>query len=167
MFKKVKESIVIALSIVMFSIPMLVPIAVSAVDCTATPPASTDPPGCTAPKTGATAGSGADIRSNLCGGADLNADSAGANCATNVDQVGAKDANDLIKNVINIFSLVVGIVAVIMIIVAGFRYITSGGNDGNVSTAKNTILYAVIGLIVVALAQIIVRFVLAKATTRG
>ena len=51
-----------------------------------------------------------------------------------------------------------------MIIVGGFKYITSGGNDGNVSTAKNTILYAVIGLVIVALAQIIVRYVLGKAT---
>jgi hypothetical protein len=52
-----------------------------------------------------------------------------------------------------------------MIIVAGFRYITSGGKQESVTGAKNTILYAVIGLIIVALAQIIVRFVLNKATT--
>ena len=71
---------------------------------------------------------------------------------------------DLIKKVINIFSLVIGVVAVIMIILGGFKYITSGGDSGNVTGAKNTILYAVIGLIIVALAQIIVRFVLQNAT---
>lgn len=71
---------------------------------------------------------------------------------------------DMIKKVINIFSLVIGVVAVIMIILGGFKYITSGGDSGNVTGAKNTILYAVIGLIIVALAQIIVRFVLQTAT---
>lgn len=73
--------------------------------------------------------------------------------------------NAIIRLVINIFSLVVGVVAVIMIIIGGFKYITSGGDSGNVSSAKNTIMYALIGLIIVALAQIIVRFVLQKVTT--
>lgn len=72
--------------------------------------------------------------------------------------------NNIIKTVINVFSLIVGIVAVIMIIIGGLKYITSGGDSGNVTGAKNTILYAIIGLIVVALSQIIVRFVLEKAT---
>jgi hypothetical protein len=72
--------------------------------------------------------------------------------------------NNIIKTVINIFSLIVGIVAVIMIIIGGLKYITSGGDSGNVTGAKNTILYAIVGLIVVALAQIIVKFVLEKAT---
>jgi len=70
----------------------------------------------------------------------------------------------IITTVINIFSLVVGVVAVIMIIVGGFKYITSGGDSGNVSGAKNTILFAIVGLVIVALAQVIVRFVLNKAT---
>jgi uncharacterized membrane protein len=82
-------------------------------------------------------------------------------CNTNAN---ASKLNTLIKNIINIFSILVGIVAVIMIIVGGFRYITSGGDSGNVTTAKNTILYAIVGLVIVALAQFIVRFVLEKST---
>lgn len=70
--------------------------------------------------------------------------------------------NDLIKLVINIFSLVVGVVSIIMIIVGGLRYIISGGDSGNVTSAKNTILYAIVGLVVVALAQVIVRYVLGR-----
>jgi uncharacterized membrane protein len=70
----------------------------------------------------------------------------------------------IIETVINVFSIVVGVVSVIMIIIGGLKYITSGGDSGNVSGAKNTILYAIIGLVVVALAQIIVRFVLDTAT---
>jgi hypothetical protein len=68
----------------------------------------------------------------------------------------------LVADIINIFSWVVGIAAVIMIMVGGFKYITSTGDSGNVTSAKNTILYAIIGLVIVALAQIIVRFVLNK-----
>lgn len=70
--------------------------------------------------------------------------------------------NQIIADVINIFSLVVGVVSVIMIIVGGLKYITSGGDSGSVGGAKNTILYAIIGLVIVALAQVIVRFVLGQ-----
>lgn len=73
--------------------------------------------------------------------------------------------NRIIRTIINIFSIIVGAVSVIMIIYGGFKYITSGGNDTNVSSAKSTILYAVVGLIVVALAQVIVRFVLTQTGT--
>ncbi len=72
--------------------------------------------------------------------------------------------NQIIVTVINIFSLVVGVISVIMIIIGGLKYITSGGDSGNVTSAKNTILYAIIGLVVVALAQIIVRFVIERVT---
>ena len=74
--------------------------------------------------------------------------------------------NGIIRLVINIFSLIVGVIAVIMIIIGGLKYITSGGDSGNVTGAKNTILYAIIGLVIVALAQIIVRFVLQKVTSQ-
>jgi hypothetical protein len=71
-------------------------------------------------------------------------------------------ALEIIQDVINIFSLIVGVVSVIMIIIGGLKYITSGGDSGNVTGAKNTILYAVIGLVVVALSQFIVHFVLGR-----
>ena len=52
-----------------------------------------------------------------------------------------------------------------MIVVGGLKYITSGGDSSNVTGAKNTILYAIIGLIIVALAQLLVRFVLRTVTS--
>ncbi len=70
--------------------------------------------------------------------------------------------NNIITTVINIFSLVVGVVSVIMIIIGGLKYITSGGESNNVTSAKNTIMYALIGLVIVVLAQVIVRFVLTR-----
>lgn len=64
----------------------------------------------------------------------------------------------LIKHIVNILSAVIGVVAVIMIMVGGFRYVTSGGSDSSVTSAKNTILYAIIGLVIVALSQLLVHF---------
>jgi cytochrome bd-type quinol oxidase subunit 2 len=102
-----------------------------------------------------------NIQDSLCSGAELS--TTATDCATSTADAGSS-VNDLIADVINIFSLVVGVVSVIMIIYGGFRYITSGGESNSVSSAKNTILYAIIGLVIVALAQFIVRFVLGRVT---
>jgi hypothetical protein len=112
-----------------------------------------------------TGNTGVDIQNSTCKGSalDLKGDTQATDCTTVAAGTGEK-ANSLIATVINLFSVVVGIISVIMIIYGGFRYITSGGESGNISSAKNTILYAIIGLIIVALAQFIVKFVLAKAT---
>lgn len=109
----------------------------------------------------------ADVPNAVCSGAsNLQVSTAptGSDCSTNAEDTESK-VNSLITTIINIFSVVVGIVAVLFIVYGGFRYITSGGDSGNVTSAKNTILYALIGLIIVALAQVIVKFVLAKATS--
>lgn len=89
----------------------------------------------------------------------------GANNAAGVPGTTAspgKTLTDTIANIVNLISVAVGAAAVIMIIIGGFRYVTSGGKEESVKGAKNTILYALVGLLVVALAQIIVRFVLNK-----
>lgn len=70
--------------------------------------------------------------------------------------------NKTIATVINILSFIIGVAAVIMIIIGGFKYVTANGDSGNVNSAKDTILYAIVGLVVVALAQFIVKFVLSK-----
>ena len=107
----------------------------------------------------------ASIQDCLAQGTNLDASvDANGNCngKQSTAQGGVK-INSIVKTVINIFSLIVGIVAVIMIIWGGLKYITSGGDSGKVTGAKNTILYALIGLVIVAIAQLIVRFVVAKA----
>src|SRR5689334_12571760 len=106
-----------------------------------------------------TGGGTPDVKGNLGCGANLQVDS--SNCATDTSGGTAKIQN-IVTTVINIFSVIVGIVAVIMIIFGGFKYITSGGDSSNITGAKNTIVYAVIGLVVVALAQFFVQFVLNK-----
>jgi len=57
---------------------------------------------------------------------------------------------------------IIGIAAVIMIIIGGFRYVFSAGNEKAVASAKDTILYAIIGIVVASLAFAIVNFVLAS-----
>lgn len=117
--------------------------------------------------TGVVAAQGANPQGAICRGADTlqieSGNATDAECNT-LEQGSTDKVNQLITQIINIFSVVVGIVAVVMIIYGGLKYITSGGDSGNVTGAKNTILYAIIGLIIVALAQFIVRFILAKTS---
>lgn len=63
-------------------------------------------------------------------------------------------------NILTAVYMVAGIVAVIVIIVGGIRYTTSNGDAAGVKSAKNTILYAVVGLIVIIMASAITQFVI-------
>lgn len=87
-------------------------------------------------------------------------------CGSNADAAVCKAQNEdnatsMITIVINILLFVIGIIAVIMIIVGGIRYTLSNGNASSTKEAKDTILYAVIGLIVAMMAYAIVNFVVA------
>ena len=104
-----------------------------------------------------------EINNGLCTGANLQV-TPDSSCNSNNSGSATDQLNKIVHTVINLLSVVVGIVAVVMIIVGGLRYVTSGGNDTSVTSAKNTILYAIIGLIIVALAQVLVRFTLHKLT---
>ena len=75
------------------------------------------------------------------------------------------DINDLIAAAVNILSWLVGIAAVFMIIIAGFKYISANGDANSISSAKTTLVYALIGLAVAAVAQLLVQFVLNQTTT--
>jgi cytochrome bd-type quinol oxidase subunit 2 len=141
MIKKMKNVILVIASVATIAVPALVPaVAFAATD---------------------------QIGTGLDCGSQFNVNNIGGNTTSDcpIDATGTGDRlNHILTLVVNIFSLIVGIVAVIMIIVGGLRYITSGGESSNVSTAKNTIIYAIVGLVVVALAQFIVHFVLAKVS---
>lgn len=65
-----------------------------------------------------------------------------------------------ILNIINAIIGVLGLVAVVVIIIGGVQYMTSSGDAGKVKKAKDTILYGVIGLVIVILAFAIVNFVI-------
>lgn len=139
MLTKLKRIVLTVAAVFAVAAPALVPVTVSAAG---------DP----------------NISQGLACGANFTLDTTGAqSCASDASSGASFTA--LIKKVINIFSVIIGVIAVIMIIVGGLKYITSGGESSNVSGAKNTIIYAIVGLIIVALAQFIVHFVLANAST--
>ena len=61
-----------------------------------------------------------------------------------------------------LLTIVVAIASVIMIIIGGIQYVISSGDPTNIGNAKNTILYAIIGLVIALLARGIISFVLVK-----
>ena len=64
------------------------------------------------------------------------------------------------RQVTNTILYIVGIIAVIMLIIGGIKYVVSGGDSKKVTDAKNTVLYAIIGLVIAFLAFAIVNFVI-------
>ena len=79
-------------------------------------------------------------------------------CASKDEGSTREAAAGEVQTVVNFILFLLGIVAVIMIIYGGFRYVASGGDPTGTQNAKNTILYAVIGLIVAMLSYAIVNF---------
>lgn len=111
--------------------------------------------------------SGTDIQNNIACGTDLSIDQT-TNCNAQSDTSGgASKVNSIITTIVRVFSAIVGVISIIMIIVGGFQYITSGGDSNKITNAKNTIVYALIGLVFVALAQFLVQFVLNKVAGSG
>ncbi|AHB42191.1 hypothetical protein RAAC3_TM7C00001G0333 [Candidatus Saccharibacteria bacterium RAAC3_TM7_1] len=89
------------------------------------------------------------------------------NVTKGLNATGASNGKNLqknIKTVVNVILFLLGAIAVIMIILGGVRYVLSNGEASQVTAAKNTILYAVIGLIVALLAYAIVNFVVDQFT---
>ena len=84
---------------------------------------------------------------------------AGGSC--DVDE-GNTGISSVITTIIDVLSIIVGAVSVIMIIIGGLRYITSSGDSAAVTSAKNTILYAIVGLVIVIFAQAIIAFVVGR-----
>lgn len=83
-------------------------------------------------------------------------DARGDNVPSNL----ATGDGSLVKKIINTMLYAIGILSVIMLIFGGFRYVVSSGNKEAVSSAKNTILYAIVGLLVAIFAYAIIGFVL-------
>jgi hypothetical protein len=94
-----------------------------------------------------------------CDTSNLNIQS-GADCAQ-----GSGQSSDLFgegsifQKVTNILLFLIGAISVIMLIIGGIRYVVSGGDQAQVTGAKNTILYAIVGIIVAFLAYAAVNFV--------
>lgn len=78
---------------------------------------------------------------------------------------GEASITDTIRSFLNILSLLAGVATVVMMMIAGFKFITSQGDSGAISSARNTALYALVGMVIVLFSQLIVRFVLTSTTS--
>jgi len=89
-----------------------------------------------------------------------------AACQSNAQSAICKSRSDslpgILKNIISTLIFLIGAISVLMIVIGGLRYVTSGGDSSGLTGAKNTILYAVIGLVVAISSFAIVNFVLGK-----
>ena len=92
----------------------------------------------------------------------------GAQSAKGIDQ-----ASDLFgpsgtfNTITNVLLFAVGAISVIMLIIGGIRYVVSGGDSTAVQSAKNTILYAVVGIVICLLAYAVIGFVIGSFTNSG
>ena len=84
----------------------------------------------------------------------------GVGGASNVCAGTGDEVEPFIKSAVNTLLYIIGALAVVMLIIGGIRYTISGGNSQQITAAKNTILYAVIGLVLAAFAYAIVNFVI-------
>ena len=84
----------------------------------------------------------------------------GASCV----EEGLKATGPIIKDIVNALLFILAAVAVIMIVIGGIKYTISQGDSSAITSAKNTILYSVIGLVVAILAYAIVNFVVDRLT---
>lgn len=82
-------------------------------------------------------------------------------CSTSTADASSK-VNKVLATALNLLSILVGIAAVIVIIVSGLRMILAQGDSNSINSARNGVLYAIVGLVIVALAQFIVRYVLER-----
>lgn len=84
-------------------------------------------------------------------------------CSTDPNNIvcanSSESVDPVIKTVIRYLLIISGIVSVVMVIIGGLKYSTSNGDSAKLSSAKNTILYAIIGVIISALAYGIVDYV--------
>lgn len=91
----------------------------------------------------------------------------GPSCVTTgVNSVGntgaGTDLSAILKKIVGVLSFVIGAVSVIMIVVGGIKYVTSNGDASTIKSAKDTILYAVVGVVVAVAAYAIVNFVVTQ-----
>ena len=81
--------------------------------------------------------------------------------------VGGSDLPGVIINILNSILVLAGVIALLYIILGGIKYITSGGDEDAISAAKNTILYTIIGLIVIGVSAVAVNFIIQQVIGGG
>jgi hypothetical protein len=110
---------------------------------------------------------GADSSNCPAGIATTGGATAGANCATPTGVPSTLSVGGLFGIVANVLIFGVGAISVIVLIIGGLRYVISAGNAAQVQGAKNTILYAIVGIVVAVAAYALVNFVFQQLGVQG
>lgn len=77
---------------------------------------------------------------------------------------GESSIRHLVSTVVSILSLIIGIASIIVIIISGLNFITAGGDSNKVASAKSTLIYALVGVVVAVSAQFLVHFAINTTT---
>jgi len=153
MFNRFRKIFVFLVLISSFTIPIIATMPVKAVDVLN--PGS----GCSAGSGSNTGDCGACNNPNTTSKPSFCPKNSNPGTPTNNVLIGP---NGIITKAILILSFVVGILSVVMILISGFRFITSNGNPDAIAGARNTLIYALVGIGVAVLGVVIVEFVLSK-----
>jgi len=111
---------------------------------------------------GSAAGSAMLIATRAYGQSNAGVETANENSLKKIQPTNAAAGNlpDYIKNILNTLIIVAGVVSVLVIVIGGIRYALAQGDEKNVKSAKDTILFAIIGLVISLLAFSIVNYVI-------
>jgi Type IV secretion system pilin len=97
----------------------------------------------------------ADFKSDACNGLnDIGSGGCGKKSNSTISH--------LMTVLLNLLSLLAGFIAVVMIIISGIRFMTANGDASGIASARTALIYALVGIVVVAMSQAIVHFVLVK-----
>lgn len=90
-------------------------------------------------------------------------------CLFGTEGAACQGKEPIFKTITNVLLFIIGAVSVIMLVIGGIRYTVSAGDSKAVTDAKNTILYAIVGIVVSILAYAVVNFIISsfKTTTTG
>jgi hypothetical protein len=101
-----------------------------------------------------------DLFNAACQNGQASQESAVCNSNTGKDPLTGSDG--ALAKITNIIAFIAGALAVIMVIYGSLKYVTSGGDSGNVKSAKDTVFFALIGIVVIVASRTLILFVLGK-----
>lgn len=109
------------------------------------------------------------LKGDACAGLNtLDSSSSTTSSNTTCSTSGESSIKHLVGTVVNVLSIIIGVASVIVIIIAGLNFVTAGGDSNKIASARSTLIYALVGLVIAASAQFLVHFALnttANATT--
>lgn len=109
---------------------------------------------------------GAELQGGIQDGVNSAKGQGQPDCLLNTNSSNCSGNTSVFQTVSNFLLLIVGAVSVIMLIFGGVRYVVSGGDSTAVQNAKNTILYAIVGIVISLLAYAAVQFIVGAFTTQ-